>query len=278
MAPVKFDDLSKVAKGILSDDYAKKYANEFKAKQKVDSIGAVVTTTVAIDPKGGKDVVSTPATVSLKLPKPFGVGGVTIDKLEYNKSGDWKLETSFDKGLHTIDGLTADVKSDLVDVTKISTGVTFTGIADTQLKLETKPSSGSFTFEATRSQGPATLGVKLTEKTYASPDIGLRVSHSGIFGSLVVTDAFKTIDVHAHYKATPVLDLAVNAKQTAKGMTAAGGVAFKVNDSTTVKVKTDNKGAVESVVKYTPSKGFSIFKYGKFAGGAFDYGFAVNIE
>jgi hypothetical protein len=278
MAPVKFDDLNKVAKGILTDDYSKGYGHEFKAKQKVDSLGAVLTTTVAIDGKKGKDGVSTPATVSLKLPKPFGVGGITIDKLEYNKSGDWKLEAAFDKALLSVDGLSMDLKSDLVDTTKISTGATFTGIKDTQLKFETKPFTQEFTFECTRSQGPATVGVKCTQKNYAAPDLGLRITQSGIFASLLVTDAFKTFEAHAHYKLTDSLDLALTAKQGGKSPTGGLGVAFKMDANTTIKAKADMAGVVETTTKYSCCKGVNFLLHGKYGGGAFDYGLAVNIE
>jgi hypothetical protein len=277
--PVKFDDLSKVGKGILTDDYSRGYGHEFKAKQKVDSLGAVFTTTVAIDAKkdGGKGV-STPATVSLKLPKPFGVGGVTIDKLEYSKSGDWKLEAAFDKSLLSVDGLAMDLKSDLVDTNKISTGATFTGIKDTQLKFETKPFTQAFTFECTRTQGPATLGLKCTEKNYAAPDFGLRLTHSGVFASLVVTDAFKTFEAHAHYKLTDALDLALTAKQGGKGPTGGAGVAFKMDSNTTIKAKVDMAGNLETITKYSASKGLNFLLAGKYSGGQLGYGLAVNIE
>merc|ERR1711862_101105 len=105
-------------------------------------------------------------------------------------------------------GLSVDLKSDLVDTKAISTGATFTGIKDTQLKFETKPFKQDFSFEVTRIQGPATLGLKCSQDNFQAPDVGLRVSHSGLFASLLVTGAFKTFDAHAHYKLTDTLDIA----------------------------------------------------------------------
>jgi len=279
MGPVKFDDLNKVAKGVLTDDYSKAYGNEFKAKQKVDSVGAVVTTTVAIEPKKG-DAVCTPATVSLKLPKPFGIGGMTIDKLEYSKGGAWKMETSLDKSLLSVDGLSMDIKSDLVSSSKISAGATFTGVKDTQLKLETFPFLQNFTFEATRIQGPATLGVKVTDSTLMAPDVGLRFNQSGVFAALSLTSGFKVIEAHGHYKLTDKLDFAVTAKQDPKKGTSGGaGVTFKYDGSTTIKAKVDNNGTIESVTKYAPSKGLSFLLAGKYGSdGKVGYGLAVNIE
>jgi hypothetical protein len=280
MPPVKFEDLNKVAKGVLIDDYSKTYGHEFKAKQKVDSIDAVVTTTVTLDAKkdGGK-TASTPATVSLKLPKPFGVAGITIDKFEYNKTGDFKLESSFDKALLSVDGLTVDLKSNLVDTKAISTGATFTGIADTQLKFETKPFKQDFAFEATRIQGPATLGLKCDQSNFQTPDLGLRISQSGVFASLLVTGGFKTFEAHGHYAVTDALDVAVNAKQEGKkGISVTAGVAFQLNAETTIKAKVDEKGSVETITKYSPKKGLTFLLAGKYAGGEPGYGLAVNIE
>merc|ERR1711937_177397 len=134
-----------------------------------------------------------------------------------------------------------------------------------QLKLEAKPASQAFTFEATRAQGPATLGIKCTDKSYAAPDVGLRVSQSGVFASLLVTDKFSTFAAHAHYKLTDTLDLAVQGtKKGAKPPSGGAGIAFKLDDKTTVKAKVDSSGAIESVVKYSPSKGLSVLKYGKY--------------
>merc|ERR1712203_1020017 len=95
-------------------------------------------TTVALKPKV-ENQVSTPATVSLKQPTVMGVAGLNVDKLEYKSDGSMALEAGLGKELHKVDGLSVTLKSDLVNLKKISKEITFTGIADTQIKIDAKP-------------------------------------------------------------------------------------------------------------------------------------------
>merc|ERR1719506_3090602 len=122
---------------------------QFKAKQKADGVGGTVTTTVDL-----KDKTST--SVSLKVPTAFAIKGFNVDKFEYNKSGGMKFEAVIDAGLHKVDGLTVDLKTDLADpMNKLVKGVTYTGFKDTQVKFETKVlKPDAFTAEVTRVQGP----------------------------------------------------------------------------------------------------------------------------
>merc|ERR1712050_627931 len=108
----------------------------------------------------GKDC-ATPSKLTWKFPKPFGVAGLSIDKLEMDQKGKFKMEAVMDKTLHHVDNLKFEVKSDCENLAKTSVGFTFTGIADTQVKFETKQDM-KFTAEVTRSlNANATLGVKL---------------------------------------------------------------------------------------------------------------------
>ena len=126
--PCKFGDLNKVAADVFTDVYPRKAdAFEFKAKQKVASVDGVFTTTVGFAPPGADAKPDLPK-VSLKLPKPFGLKGVNVDKLEYSKGGEWALETGLDKDLLSVPGLKVDVKSDLKSIDKINTGQTIAKI------------------------------------------------------------------------------------------------------------------------------------------------------
>merc|ERR1712083_661975 len=98
------------------------------AKQKTNLDGAVVTTAVDLF---GKDC-ATPAKLTWKFPKPFGLSGICVDKLEMDKGGKFKFEAVVDKDMHSVKDLKLEIKSDLVDLTKATGGFTFTGIADTQ--------------------------------------------------------------------------------------------------------------------------------------------------
>lgn len=273
---LKFDDFNKKVKDLLTIDYSSSYGQEFKAKQKVASIGATVTTTVTLNPKK-EGSVSTPAKVSVKYPKAFGFG-VNIDKLEYSPKGDLKLETSLDKSIHKVDGLDLQVKTDLAGTDNIATEATYTGIKDTFLCLETKPFKQDFNFSVSRVQGPATLGLKIGQKNLQAPDLGLRITQSGILAVLMVTGGFKTFDGHAHYKVNDDLDVCLNGKQDKKGISATAGVVYKVNKEITMKVKVDEKGGVDKVVSYSPSKGLTFLLAGKFKDGTPGYGLSVSIE
>merc|ERR1712080_28395 len=111
------------------------------------------TTQVDIAPGKG-DAVATPAKITWKLPKPFSFDHISIDKLEMDKSGKFKMECSTSK---IRPDLKIEAKSDLVDPTKITSHLTFTGIKDTQVKLDTKPMNPQdLTVEATRTMGNAT--------------------------------------------------------------------------------------------------------------------------
>lgn len=277
MAPLKFEDFSKKIKDIFGNDFA--YKQEFKAKQKINSIGAVVTTTVELNPKKG-DSVCTPAKVSLKWPKPMGLGVLNIDKFEYSPKGDFKLEAALDKSVLKVDGLELEVKSDLKDEQKVSAHANFTGIADTRLTLETKPFAQDFTLAVARNVGPALMiGCSLGQKNFSAPDVGLRISQSGILACLMVTEKFKTFEGFGHYAVGDALELTLNAKQNAKGLTAQAGLVYtnKINDIT-VKAKVDEKGGVETVTKYSPSKGITFLLSGKYANSTPGYGVSVSIE
>merc|ERR1719469_1854129 len=113
MAPVKFDDLAKATNEVLNDDYQLN-GHQFQAKQKTSFEGAVVTTAVDLFAKD----CATPAKLTWKFPKPFGLAGVSIDKLEMDKAGKFKFEAAFDQAAHTVPDLKLEFKSDLVDVSK----------------------------------------------------------------------------------------------------------------------------------------------------------------
>merc|ERR1712039_571506 len=119
---------------------------QFKAKQKTSLQGALVTSQVDLFPP--KDTCMTPAKLTWKLPKPFGLSYFVVDKLEMDKGGKYKLEMSSDKAYP---GLKLECKSDLVDTSKLVACCTYTGLKDTQFKLETKVTNPQdFTFEFTR--------------------------------------------------------------------------------------------------------------------------------
>merc|ERR1712217_746023 len=116
---------------VLNDDYQVS-GHQLKAKQKTNLDGAVVTTAVDLFAKD----CATPAKLTWKFPKPFGLAGVSVDKLEMDKAGKFKFEAVVDKAAHTVQDLKLELKSDLVDMAKASGGFTYTGVKNTQVKFE----------------------------------------------------------------------------------------------------------------------------------------------
>jgi len=250
----KFDDIPKASKSVLNDDYQTS-GYLLKAKQKTSFDGAVISTDVDLFPAKG-DQGQTPAKLSWKFPKPFGLGVLVIDKLELNKAGQVKLETSSDK---IYPGLKVEVKSDLIDkIDSLKGGATFTGVKDTQIKIETKLTNPSdFTCEVTRSQAGVTFGLKGTMASLmkAAPDVGACYQKGPFFGALMVSKAFSVYTGYLMYQATDQLKLAGTFDPKKKSYTA--GLLFTPVKGTTVKAKFQDDQSVHVGVKHEVSKGFT---------------------
>jgi len=271
--PVKFDDLSKAATEVLNDDYQVS-GHQLKAKQKTSFDGAVVTTAVDLF---GKDC-ATPAKLTWKFPKPFGIAGVCVDKLEMDKAGKFKFEAVIDNAAHTVQDLKLEIKSDLADMAKTSGGFTFTGLKDTQIKLESKQDL-NFAFEATRSIDCATLGVKCGQANLTAPDLGAKVAYGPVIASILAKDKFSVFSAGACYKASNDLKVAATFEQS-KAPKWALGVVYNLQKGTTLKAKVQQDTSVSCGVKHELVKGFTLLAGGKYdtAGNKHTYGLQVSIE
>jgi len=275
MAPVKFDDIPKTANEVLNDDYTTS-GYQFKAKQKTSWDGAVISTVVDLWP--AKDSCMTPAKLTWKLPTPLGFSGISIDKLEMDKAGGLKLEAVSDK---VYPGLKVNCKSDLKDINKITAGCTYTGLKDTQLILDTKATSPKdFTCEVSRTQGPATFGLKCTAATLTSPDIGVRLTNGPMFASLVAKEKLGSFAATCHYKATP--DIRCAACYTYGGKADgnfAVGLAYQMKKDLLVKAKVQQDQSISITAKNTITKGFSVLGGCKYdASGKLSYGLTLSVE
>lgn len=272
MAPVKFDDIPKVANEVLNDDYQVS-GYVFKAKQKTNWEGSVLSTQVDLFQD---KAVATPAKLAWKLPTPFGIGHFCVDKLEMDKGGKFKLEASSDKAYP---GLKVDCKSDLVDIAKITAGCTYTGLKDTQLKFECKATNpGDFTGEATYSTGVATCGLKFNSSILSGglPDVGLRVLSGPMFCSLLAKEKLGSFSATAHYKANPDLRCAAACNYSSKGTNVTVGCTYKG----LYKVKVTQDQTISCSAKHVVSKGFTLLggaQYG-IQKGNFSYGLQLSIE
>uniref|UniRef100_A0A7S2MLJ8 Uncharacterized protein n=1 Tax=Alexandrium andersonii TaxID=327968 RepID=A0A7S2MLJ8_9DINO len=273
MAPVKFDDISKTANEVISDDFQTS-GYQFKAKQKTNFDGAVLTSTVDLAPK---DACMTPAKLTFKLPSPLGIGFVCIDKLEMDKAGKYKLEASSDKAYP---GLKLECKSDLVDTSKVSAGFTYTGMADTLVKFETKPAKPQdFTVEVTRAAGIATFGCKAGMANISCPDLGVRLLSGNFFCSLYAKEKISAFTAHCFYKATPELKVAASC-DCGKKKAFTLGLAYDVMKGTKLKVKVQQDQSVSCSVKHDVAKGFTILAGARYDTKKQDYttGLQLSIE
>jgi len=272
MAPVKFDDIPKVANEVLSDDYQVS-GHVFKAKQKTSWAGAVLSTQV--DFFGDK--CATPAKLAWKLPVPFGCPYFCLDKLEMDKGGKLKLEASTGK---VYPGLKIDCKSDLSDVNKVNVGHTYTGLKDTQLKLEhklTKPQD--FTGEVTYSAGIATCGLKFSSAILSGglPDFGVRLLSGPWFCSVLAKEKFGAFSAHGFYKVSPDVKCAATYQLGGK---ANGNFTLGMSYKGLYKVKVAQDQSVCCSVKHSVAKGFTVLGGLKYSikKGDYSYGVQLSIE
>jgi hypothetical protein len=278
MAPVKFDDISKVSNDVISNDYVAGF--QMKAKQKTSWQGAEITSVVDLFPKAeGKDACMTPAKLTWKFPTPLGVNYVCVDKLEMDKSGKFKLECSSDKV--QVPGLKLSLTSDLVDMGKISTSCTYTGVKDMQIKLDTKATKPQdFTAEVTKAQGLATVGVKCTAATLTAPDLGMRLAQGPFFCSLLVKEKFKVYTAQGSYKATPDIHLAGTYEYGGKkNGNFSFGLLYNVMKGVALRCKVSQDQSVQLGVKSEVTKGFNVLfgcKYEK--GKELSHGLHVSVE
>lgn len=281
MAPVKFDDIGKTAKEVLNDDY-KTSGCEFKAKQKTSFDGAVLTSTVDLFP--AKDSCMTPAKLSWKLPKPLGCPVVSIDKLEMDKTGGVKIEASSEKLMKDVK---VECKTDVSDISKLVAGITYTGIANAQLKVETKVMKPQdCVFEATCASkvggADCTVGLKGTAANIAALDLGVRVSAGDLFGSLYAKNKFSAFSANCHYKLSGDVRAAASYEYGGKANGQfALGVTYAVKPGTTVKAKVADDQSISCSVKHDVSKGFTVLAGAKADPAKMSlssYGISLSIE
>lgn len=276
--PCKFADIQKKAAEVLNDDHQTK-GYTIKSKQKTNWDGAVLTT--ACDVFAGKDGITTPGKVTWKFPKPFGISGISIDKFEIDKKGGMKLEAVADSSLHKVKDLKLEFNSDLENLAKITKGLTFTGIKDTQIKADFKPLNVKhFTAEVTRSVADlGTVGVKFSGA--GVPDVALNVAKGPCFAALTAGSGFKVFNVFGMYAVNDKLKVAAT---VTKGGDKSGaftiGGSFAVQKGTSLKVKVDHDQNASLTVKHEISKGVSILAGAGYGvkKGDLSYGLQVSVE
>jgi hypothetical protein len=277
--PGKFDDISKTAKSLLSDDFQTK-GYQLKTKNKTQFHGA--TSELQVDLFGAGEC-KTPAKITFKVPKLFGIAGFAVDKFELDSKNAAKVETSLTNALHGIDGLKLEVKGDL---TNQNVGATYTGVADTCIKAETKNfSPDEAQVEILRGVGDAVVGAKWNvKKTGMIPAVGVNYTAGPLFVSLFAAETFSVFIPHVHYKVSDDIKVAatVEFNQTNNKFSASAGADFKVAGVAS-KAKCDFKDAktiLSCAFKKDLAKGLTLNAGGTYGidSGALGYGAKLSIE
>jgi hypothetical protein len=274
--PAKFDDVSKTASSVLGDDF-QCAGFQLKSKQVSNFGGATSELTVDYAPTAD---TKTPTKMSFKFPKPAPMlEGLAIDKLDLDKNGVIKMETSLSKALHKVDGLKIEAKTDFAKSTTYHT--TFTGVQDTIIKFDTKHSAPQdFTLELVRGVGPAVVGAKLSGLTTLCPDVGASYTHGDFFASVIAKNQFKEFTTHGLYTASKDIKVAATYQQGGKksGAWTVGGTTVLPMDLS-AKAKFD--GSLVSVaLKKDLAKGTKLFGGVSYnvSGGDITYGAKLAIE
>jgi len=273
MAPVKFDDLQKVASGVVNDDFQTS-GYVLKAKQKTQWSGAVLSHQVDLFDK----TCATPAKVTWKIPKPFEFDQVSVDKLEIDKAGKSKVELSFDK-LHP--KLKVECKGSFEDPCKAVVGCQYTGVPDAQVKFETKACQPlDFNGEVTYNKKQVTGGVKFNKSVLKGglPDFGLRFTSGPLFLALVAKDKLDNLNAAASYKVCPDMQCAATYSFAQKAKK--GNLALAASYKGLYKLKLTQDQTVAVSAKHNVAKGFSLLGGAKFNAKSkdFSYGLQVSVE
>jgi len=251
MTSTKFDDISKPVKDLLEEDYTTAGC-QFKLKKKTGFNDAAIETVVNHGSTGH---------VKLKLPKPFGISAFNIDKFEFKDSGKIRVEGSTTWAEKHVPGLTLEWKKDADNVfdavldkcdvipQNLSVGLTYTGLADTQIKAETKLADvNQFTAEVMRTVKDSKVGVKFNSKN--NPDLGFSHTQGPAFVALVARQC-ANVSLNASYKIDDKTKVAAacNVHGADQGQFAVG-LERKVGEGLTLKVKVEKDRSLTKSLKY----------------------------
>jgi len=249
MSSTKFDDIAKLVKDALEEDYVTAGC-QFKLKKKTGD-----TAIEAVVNHG-----STPGYVKLKLPKPFGISAFNIDKFEFKDSGKIRVETSSTWAQKHVPGLTIESKKDADNVfdallnkldsipESLSVGFTYTGLADTQIKAETKLADvNQFTAEVMRNVKNSKVGVKFNSTN--NPDLAFSHTQGNAFVALVAKQCVN-VRLNAAYKIEGKTNLAAacNVHGAGQGQFTVG-VERQLGEGLTLKTKIEQDRSLTASLK-----------------------------
>jgi len=221
---------------------------------------------------------------------PFGISAFNIDKFEFKDSGKIKVETSSAWAEKHVPGLTIECKKDADNVfdalldkcdaipQNVSVGFTYTGLADTQIKAETKLADvNQFTAEVMRTVKDSKLGVKFNSKNH--PDLGVSHTQGKAFVALVAKQCVN-VRLNGAYTIDDKTKLAVacNVHGADQGQFAVG-LERKVREGWTLKAKVEQDKSLTASLK-RQTGGVSLLSGVKISesGHSYAYGFQCIVE
>lgn len=250
--PGKVDDISKTAGDVLKNDFQVK-GYQLNAKQKTSFDDAVVTNTVDLfgkTPTAGK--------INFKFPKPFGIAGCAIDKVELAADGKFGMDFSMKKDLHGVKDLTLETKASGTSPDDVKIGFNYSGIPNAVVKFETKATApDKFTFDGLYGVGPSVIGAAFAGPTF--PTIGANFAKGDIFGSVIAKNSCSEFTLHGSYTIKPGFTVAKTYQHGGKNSgTWAIGASYKVDDTLTVRKKLESTMKASFAFKKEVVKGFSV--------------------
>jgi len=255
MAPVRFDDIPRIAREVLSDE-GMVHAHFLRAKQKTNwrtSLGRLEL--VSQLDFFGKGKGAAPAKLVWRFPAPFGLEHFKMEKLEVDRGGKFKLDAS-SGNLST--SFKLDCKNHFTEVSKVAVDHTYTGFEDAQMKLELKlAKSPDFMGELTYNAGMATLGMKFTSAALfgSTPDLGMRLFSGPFFCSLLAREHLREFTMHGFCRVTSDIRCAAMYQYGGK---ANGNFALAVSYQGLYKVKVAQDKSIYCSVRHSPAKGFMV--------------------
>mmetsp|Transcript_18494 Transcript_18494/g.44590 ORF Transcript_18494/g.44590 Transcript_18494/m.44590 type:complete len:279 (-) Transcript_18494:27-863(-) len=241
MAPAKYGDFARAPKDFFSAGwFDDKDSYQYKITHKTNFQGASVT---ALLGNAGQKM-------TFKWPTPYSLP-VSVDKAELTCTGGAaklaKLDVSVNQGIHHCPGLKLKLKT--VAKTNFSQPVVemeYGKFSDAHLNGNFDVATNKWAAAASVKLSPVVLGAEVTSTDPTKPNLGLQFQHgSGLLAAAYLTGLNPNkAEFYAQYKVNSAVTAA--AKYDLGKNSCAGGVGYKVNDETDVKVSLHRDGNVQS--------------------------------
>lgn len=266
---MKFSDISKPSKDLLSDDYTSTIT--LKAKGKAGPIGVTIETER-----------SAAGTLSSKVGGKFSYAGLNFDKVQAKADGSNVLETSLvpykgckmtfkankgaDLGVeYTAGGVTTTGSLDVLNMSKFSASTISVGIAP-----------------GVNVGGDLSYNLSGDNAGLSSYNVGASYASGPLFASVATASKFSQFNVGVMYKVNADLSLAsstMHSKDNSCDVLAVGG-AYTASSLGTIKAKLGSDGITSACLIKEAAPGVNITASGSMTGtdlSTLKYGFGITM-